>query len=71
MKVSGIIAKTGSEEDNLAFMDIFTLQKLTSSSNKINFIEVSALCSGCPIDDIVNQIRSKINDAEINAVQKW
>jgi putative ABC transport system permease protein len=51
-------------------MDIYTLQKLTSSPNKINFIEVSALCSGCPIEDIVNQIRSKMGDAEINAVQK-
>ncbi|UOD35693.1 ABC transporter permease [Deferribacteraceae bacterium V6Fe1] len=68
--ISGILEKTGSEEDNLIFMDLHMLQKVTNSADKINFVEVSALCSGCPIDDIVSQIKTKLPDTEINAVQK-
>jgi len=68
--ISGILEKTGSEEDNLIFMDLHMLQKITNSPDKINFVEVSALCSGCPIDDIVSQIKAKLPGTEINAVQK-
>jgi len=68
--ISGILAKMGSEEDNLIFMDLHMLQKVTNSVNKINFVEVSALCSGCPIEDIVAQIKTKLPNTEINAVQK-
>lgn len=68
--ISGILAKMGSEEDNLIFMDLHMLQKVTNSADKINFVEVSALCSGCPIDDIVAQIKTKLPNTEINAVQK-
>jgi len=69
-RVSGIIQSTGSDEDNLIFMGIQTLQAATNSVNKINFVEVSALCAGCPIDDIVTQISANLPGAEISAVQK-
>jgi putative ABC transport system permease protein len=68
--ISGIISKTGSEEDNMIFMDLHNLQRLTQSEDKVNFVEVSALCAGCPIDEIVAQIRGKNPHAEINAIQK-
>lgn len=68
--VSGIISKTGSEEDHMIFIDLHTLQRLTNSEDKVNFVEVSALCAGCPIDEIVYQIKEKIPSAEINAVLK-
>jgi len=68
--ISGILEKTGSEEDSIIFMDLHKLQKITNSIDKVNFVEVSALCSGCPIDDIVKQIKSKLPNTEINAVQK-
>ncbi len=69
-RISGIIQPTGSDEDNLIFMGIQTLQTATNSVDKINFVEVSALCAGCPIDDIVTQIRANLPGAEISAVQK-
>ncbi|MDK2792358.1 MAG: putative transport system permease protein [Deferribacteres bacterium] len=68
--ISGVIESTGSEEDNLIFANLHQLQNLTGETNKINFVEVSALCAGCPIEDIVSQIKGAIHDAEINAVQK-
>ncbi|WP_273266652.1 ABC transporter permease [Flexistipes sinusarabici] len=70
MEVSGIISETGSDEDNLIFMNLSKLQEMTGSADKINFVEVSALCSGCPIEDIVGQIKGNLPGAEITAVQK-
>ncbi|MGC8768585.1 ABC transporter permease [Calditerrivibrio sp.] len=69
-KVSGILEKVGSEEDYLVFIDILTLQQMTALINKGNFIEISALCSGCPIDEIVAELEKVIPDVKINALQK-
>lgn len=69
-KVSGIVEKVGSEEDYLVFMDILELQHMTELINKGNFIEISALCSGCPIDEIVAELEKVIPDVKINALQK-
>lgn len=68
--VSGILKKVGSEDDFLVFMDIQTLQGLSSLFNKANFIEISALCAGCPIDEIVNELERVLPDHNVNALQK-
>ncbi len=68
--VSGILKKVGSEDDFLVFMDIQTLQGLSSLFNKANFIEISALCAGCPIDEIVNELERVLPYHNVNALQK-
>ncbi|MCX8084421.1 MAG: FtsX-like permease family protein [Calditerrivibrio sp.] len=68
--VTGVLDKLGSEEDHLLFIDLNKLQKLSNLPNKANFIEIAALCAGCPIDDIVDELEKALPDAEINAVQK-
>lgn len=68
--VSGILEPLGSEDDFLVFMDIKTLQQISSLYNKANFIEVSALCAGCPIEDIVEELEAILPDMNINALQK-
>ncbi|PLX67290.1 MAG: ABC transporter permease [Denitrovibrio sp.] len=67
--ITGILKKTGTEDDNLIFADLHSVQSLAGKQDKINFIEVAALCSGCPIDDIVAQIQSKLPNTDINALQ--
>lgn len=68
--ISGIIDKTGSEDDFLIFTDLKYLQKKANLVDKANFIEVSALCSGCPIEDIVLELENTFSDVEVNAIQK-
>lgn len=68
--ISGILEKVGSEEDHLLFLDLKKLQKLSNLENKANFIEISALCAECPIEDIVEELEKSVPDSEINAVQK-
>lgn len=68
-RIAGILYETGSDDDNVILMDLGLLQSLTGKPNQTSFIEVAALCSGCPIDDIVAQIQTNLPGVEIKALQ--
>lgn len=67
--ITGILNQTGTEDDNTIFTDLHRLQALTGKTNLINYVDVAALCSACPIDDIVNEIGHVLPDTDINAMQ--
>ena len=67
--VTGILAPTGSEDDNVLLADLAFVQKATDRKGKANFVEVAALCSGCPIEDIVSQIGAALPGVEIKALR--
>jgi putative ABC transport system permease protein len=69
-KVAGVIGATGGPEDRMIFGDLPYVQKLAGNPDQINVIEVSALCKGCPIEDIVAQIREKLPHAKVSAIQQ-
>ena len=68
--VAGVIAPTGGPEDRMIFGDLVHVQKLVNKVGQLNVIEVSALCKGCPVEDIVGQIRDKLPHAKVSAVQQ-
>lgn len=68
--VSGVIAPTGGPEDRMIFSSLEHVQALTNRGNQINVIEVSALCKGCPVEDIVAQIQEKLPNAKVSAIQQ-
>ncbi|MBF0482379.1 MAG: ABC transporter permease [Desulfovibrionaceae bacterium] len=68
--VAGVLDETGSEDDAVIFAGLRDVQEATGAIGQANFIEVAALCSACPIDDIVAQIRALLPDVEIVAMQK-
>jgi putative ABC transport system permease protein len=68
-QVAGVLSETGGDEDQVIFMGLTTLQQLLNRPDGISFIEVAALCSGCPIGDIVGQIRTNLPGADIKALQ--
>ena len=68
-KVAGVLEETGSDDDNVIFADISYLQSVSDKSDLVNFVEVSALCAGCPIEDIVAQISEKLPGTDIKALQ--
>lgn len=68
-EVTGVLEETGADDDSVIFMDIRHLQSISGMSDLVNFVEVSALCSGCPIEDIVEQISRKLPDTDIRALQ--
>jgi putative ABC transport system permease protein len=68
--VSGRLAATGAEDDKMLFTDLATLQRAAGAENRVHFVEVAALCSGCPIDEITAQIAEKLPNTDIKAMQQ-
>lgn len=68
--VSGVLDQTGSQDDSLVFAALPVAQRLLGKSGRISIVEVSALCSGCPISDMVVQIAEKLPDAKVSAIQQ-
>ncbi|WP_136806718.1 ABC transporter permease [Desulfosediminicola flagellatus] len=67
--VSGILYETGADDDTVLFMSLASLQDVLGKSGATSFIEVAALCAGCPIEDIVEQLQAALPGAEITALQ--
>lgn len=56
LTVSGVLDSTGSQDDQILFARLDTAQKVLGKEGRISMAEVAALCSGCPIDEMVTQI---------------
>ena len=69
-KVSGVLEQTGSQDDSLVFAQLGVAQRILHKEGRINLVEVAALCSGCPIGDMVLQIAEKLPDAKVSAIQQ-
>jgi len=68
--VAGILQPTGSQEDDILFLDLTTAQRLWSRPGEVSFVEVSAWCSSCPIEDISAQISTVIPSSRVSALSK-
>jgi putative ABC transport system permease protein len=68
--VAGVLDQTGSQDDSLVFASLPKAQRLLGKQGKITLAEVAALCSGCPISDMVTQIAEKLPDARVSAIQQ-
>lgn len=69
-KVAGVLAQTGSQDDSLAFAQMKKAQKILRKEGRITLVEVAALCSGCPIGDMVTQIAEKLPETKVSAIQQ-
>ena len=68
--VAGVLASTGSEDDEVLFADLAALQAATGLAGKVNLVEIAALCAGCPIDDIVAELRQALPGVDIKALRQ-
>ncbi|HLO24700.1 MAG TPA: FtsX-like permease family protein [Geobacteraceae bacterium] len=69
-RVAGVLEQTGSQDDSLIFAQLGKAQQVLGKEGKITLVEVAALCSGCPIGDMVVQIAEKLPDARVAAIQQ-
>jgi len=67
--ISGVLHATGGDDDKVLIADLSALQQSTGTLDRIHYVEVSALCSGCPIEDIVAQLQNKLPGMRITALQ--
>jgi putative ABC transport system permease protein len=70
LRVSGILASTGSQDDQLVFARLDTAQSLLHKEGRISMVEVAALCNACPIEDMVRQISGALPDTKVMAIQQ-
>lgn len=68
--VEGVLQPTGSDDDSVLFAHLPEAQKLFHAPDAASFIEVAALCSGCPIEDIVNELGAALPGQDIRALRQ-
>jgi putative ABC transport system permease protein len=70
LSVQGVLEQTGSQDDQMIFTPLTTAQRVLGKEGKISMAEVTALCSGCPIDEMVTQISGVLPGANVMAVKQ-
>ena len=68
--VTGVLNSTGSQDDQIIFAHLSTAQTVLGKEGRISMAEVAALCSECPIDEMVNQIAKVLPDAKVMAIRQ-
>jgi putative ABC transport system permease protein len=69
-RVAGTLGDTGSQDDGLIFADLSAVQKQFRKGNAISLIELAALCGGCPIEEMVDQVNGALPGAKAVAVKE-
>jgi putative ABC transport system permease protein len=70
LQVSGVLEPTGSQDDQLIFVRLATAQSLLDKPGRISMAEVAALCTACPIEEMVKQISQALPGAKVMAIQQ-
>jgi len=68
--VSGLLKPTGSQDDQLLFTTLPTAQALLGMPGRVSMVEVAALCTACPIEEMVKQISEVLPGAKVMAIQQ-
>ena len=69
VSVAGVLSPTGGDDDTVVLAALTLAQRLFHLPGKVNFVEVSALCAGCPIEDIVAQLGAKLPGLDVKALR--
>jgi putative ABC transport system permease protein len=68
--VSGILEPTGSQDDHILFTHLSTAQAILGKEGRVSIAEVAALCTNCPIDEMVKQISGVLPGAKVMAIKQ-
>ena len=68
--VVGVLRETGSAEDSVVFVDAATAERVLGKPGAVSFVEVSALCQACPIEEIVAQLKAELPNADVTALSQ-
>jgi len=69
LTVTGVIAATGSQDDQIIFTPLATAQGMLGMEGRVSMAEVAALCKDCPIDDMVSQISDVVPGGKVMGIQ--
>lgn len=69
-QAAAVIGRTGGPEDHMVFASLTAVQQVLGKKGRVDVVEISALCKGCPVEDIVAQIQAKVPHAKVSAIQQ-
>jgi len=69
LTVSKLLARTGSQDDQIVFTDTGTAQAILRKPGVVSLVEVAAHCMDCPIEDIIEEIAAALPNAEVMAIK--
>ena len=68
--IVGVIAPSGSLDDQAVLVDLGVAQQALGKPDAVTMIEVSALCSGCPIEEMVSQMAAVLPHARVAPIRQ-
>ena len=68
--VSGVLERSGSQDDQIVFTRLSLAQSILGKEGRISMAEVAALCSDCPVEDMVKQISQVLPGANVMAIKQ-
>ena len=69
-EIVGVIAANGSLDDQAVLADLGVAQQALGKPDAVTMIEVSALCRGCPIEDMVSQMAAVLPHARVAPIRQ-
>jgi putative ABC transport system permease protein len=68
--LTGVLRPTGSQDDELLITDLGTAQALLDKPGKVTLVQVAALCSDCPVEEIAVQLGDSLPGTRVTAMQQ-
>jgi len=68
--VTGILEPTGSQDDDLLITDLAAAQGVLHKPGRVSMVQVAALCSNCPVEDIADQLGAALPGTKVTALQE-
>jgi putative ABC transport system permease protein len=69
-RVSGVLAENGSQDDDILFIDLGAAQQVMGKPEGVSLVEVAALCTECPVEEMVDQIGGVLPQARVTALRQ-
>ena len=66
--ISGVLELSGSQDDDLIFTGLGEAQEILNKPGLVSMVEVAALCTACPIEEMVRQISEVLPGASVTAI---
>ncbi|MDJ0783215.1 MAG: FtsX-like permease family protein [Desulfosarcinaceae bacterium] len=70
LAVSGVLAATGSQDDQILFTTLGQAQTVLGKEGQVSMVEVAALCEACPIEEMTRQISGVLPGARVMGIQQ-
>ncbi len=68
--VTGYLSETGSNDDYTVFVPLATAQDMMGLPGKVSVVDIGALCSDCPVEEISQQIMDAIPGIKATPVKQ-